>query len=331
MGAAEFARSKAAARSAFGTGRRGSVRPTPFVRRGAADGSDELDADDDSGALSLEVVWEDVVLRVREDLDVEHLARIAAALTGRLDDADPSTGDARLRRDRARGRPKGKSTLVGVGPITFAEDPLSCSSTCSSLGVPIAFVSCTGIATATCWSPSGWSAALPFPLATRVRAMIEAAELLLVLEDRADRCCSREDGLRAHASREESKIVIRCAKLIGRSRPRRASDVSGQVHPITSAIAPRPRGRPPLHPDMLASGAIAQLIAAIIALLTRMRELKYGARRATRETVAPASASETMRRLQLELPLLLAPPANDAHAGAPAGAARKEEARPKGT
>jgi hypothetical protein len=31
----------------------------------------------------IEIDWADVVLRVREDLDVEHLARIAFALAGR--------------------------------------------------------------------------------------------------------------------------------------------------------------------------------------------------------------------------------------------------------
>ena len=36
-----------------------------------------------SGRAHIEIDWADVVVRVREDLDVEHLARIAYALAGR--------------------------------------------------------------------------------------------------------------------------------------------------------------------------------------------------------------------------------------------------------
>jgi transposase len=63
--------------------------------------------------------------------------------------------------------------------------------------------------------------------------------------------------------------------------------------------------------DMIARGAIAELIASVLALLQRMREIntELMARIATKSRRRPPS--ETLRRLQLELPLMFATLAND--------------------
>jgi transposase len=63
--------------------------------------------------------------------------------------------------------------------------------------------------------------------------------------------------------------------------------------------------------DMIARGAIAELIASVLALLQRMREInaELMARIATKSRKRPPS--ETLRRLQLELPLVFVAAAND--------------------
>ena len=64
--------------------------------------------------------------------------------------------------------------------------------------------------------------------------------------------------------------------------------------------------------DMIARGAIAELIASVLGLLQRMREIntELMARIATNSRKRPPS--ETLRRLQLELPLMFGAAANDA-------------------
>jgi transposase len=82
--------------------------------------------------------------------------------------------------------------------------------------------------------------------------------------------------------------------------------------PITDAAAPDLDVVRRFMTDMIAKGAVAAVIAAVIALLSRMRELntELMARLASKSRKRPPS--ETWRRLQLELPLLLQPAANDA-------------------
>lgn len=75
----------------------------------------------------------------------------------------------------------------------------------------------------------------------------------------------------------------------------------------------------------MAEGAIAELISAIIALLTRMRDLNQELARQLAWRNRKRPASETTHRLQLELPFLpvLAtpePPANDTSPGTDADA-----------
>jgi transposase len=78
-----------------------------------------------------------------------------------------------------------------------------------------------------------------------------------------------------------------------------------KAKPITSAMAPDLDAVGRFIGDMLARGAIAELIAGVLALLGRMRELntELMAKLASKSRKRPPS--ETMRRLQLELPLLL--------------------------
>lgn len=80
---------------------------------------------------------------------------------------------------------------------------------------------------------------------------------------------------------------------------------------ITSAVDPDLGAVRKFIMDMLARGAFAALVAAIVALLVRMRDLntELMAKLASKSRKRPPN--ETMRRLQLELPLLMTPAAND--------------------
>ena len=82
--------------------------------------------------------------------------------------------------------------------------------------------------------------------------------------------------------------------------------------PITSAQVPDLDVVRAFITDMIARGAIVALIAAVVALLGRMRDLnnELMAKLASKTRLRPPS--ETLRRLQLELPLLMEPVANDA-------------------
>ena len=84
-----------------------------------------------------------------------------------------------------------------------------------------------------------------------------------------------------------------------------------KANPITSSVSPDLDAVARFIRDMLARGAVAELIAAILALLVRMRDLntELVARIAAKSRKRPPS--ETMRRLQLELPGVFATSAND--------------------
>ena len=81
---------------------------------------------------------------------------------------------------------------------------------------------------------------------------------------------------------------------------------------ITSAVEPDLDVVRKFIADMIAKGAVAALITAIVALLVRMRDLNMElmSRLASKSRKRPPN--EAMRRLQLELPLLCVPAANDA-------------------
>jgi transposase len=87
--------------------------------------------------------------------------------------------------------------------------------------------------------------------------------------------------------------------------------------PITSAIAPDLEAVRRFITDMLARGAVAVLLAAILALLGRMRDLNTELMRKLESKSRKRPPNEAMRRLQMELPLLWTPPANDAKPAPP--------------
>lgn len=89
------------------------------------------------------------------------------------------------------------------------------------------------------------------------------------------------------------------------------------VPPITSAFVPDLEAVRAFILAMVARGAIGELVAAILALLVRMRDLNSGlmAKLASKSRKRPPS--ETLRRLQLELPFGLSSPANDTKPPAP--------------
>jgi transposase len=81
--------------------------------------------------------------------------------------------------------------------------------------------------------------------------------------------------------------------------------------PITSAIDPDLGAVRQFIADMLSRGAVAALVTSIVALLARMRDLNSELMRNLASKSRKRPPNEAMRRLQLELPLLLAPVAND--------------------
>jgi transposase len=84
---------------------------------------------------------------------------------------------------------------------------------------------------------------------------------------------------------------------------------------ITSSVAPDLGAVQKFIADMIAKGAFAALVAAIVALLARMRDLNTELMKKLASQSRKRPPNEEMRRLQMELPLLFTPPANDAAAG----------------
>jgi transposase len=80
---------------------------------------------------------------------------------------------------------------------------------------------------------------------------------------------------------------------------------------ITSAIAPDLEAVRRFILDMVAQGAIAMLVAGIIALLVKMRDLNTELMRKLAHKSRKCPPNEAMRRLQLELPFVCAAAAND--------------------
>lgn len=93
---------------------------------------------------------------------------------------------------------------------------------------------------------------------------------------------------------------------------------------ITSAIAPDLETVRKFIADMIGKGAIAALVLAIVGLLTRMRDLNTELMKRIAAQSRKRPPNEALRRLQMELPFLFAPPANDE-----AKPADSEEKKPK--
>jgi transposase len=86
---------------------------------------------------------------------------------------------------------------------------------------------------------------------------------------------------------------------------------SDKPPPITSAVDPDLGAVSKFITDMIAKGAVAALVTAILALLVRMRDLNVELMRKLASKSKKRPPNEAMRRLQMELPLLCAPAAND--------------------
>lgn len=96
---------------------------------------------------------------------------------------------------------------------------------------------------------------------------------------------------------------------------------------ITSAIDPDLDAVKKFIADMIAKGAIAGLVMAVVALLAKMRDLNTELMRKLASKSRKRPPNEAMRRLQMELPFLCGSAANDdAQAPAPD---KKEEKTPK--
>ncbi len=98
------------------------------------------------------------------------------------------------------------------------------------------------------------------------------------------------------------------------------SETSDKPPAITSAIAPDLGAVKKFIEDMIAQGAVVALVTAIVALLGRMRDLNTELMKRLASKARKRPPSETMRRLQTELPFLSTPVANDTK---PASAADK--------
>lgn len=81
--------------------------------------------------------------------------------------------------------------------------------------------------------------------------------------------------------------------------------------------------------QMIARGAIAEMIASVLALLQRMRELNTELMTRIAAASRKRPPSETLHRLQLELPLMFGTAANDASAAEKAAAATELEGPPE--
>jgi len=93
---------------------------------------------------------------------------------------------------------------------------------------------------------------------------------------------------------------------------------SEKVPPITSAIDPDLGAVRKFIADMIAQGAIAVLVAAIVTLLARMRDLNTELMKKLASKSRKRPPNEAMRRLQMELPLLYRSAANDTKPALPA-------------
>jgi transposase len=96
-----------------------------------------------------------------------------------------------------------------------------------------------------------------------------------------------------------------------RHRASAVSVPSDKPPPVTSAVDPDLGAVSKFITDMIAKGAVAALVTAIVALLVRMRDLNVELMRKLASKSKKRPPNEAMRRLQMELPLLCAPAAND--------------------
>ncbi len=92
---------------------------------------------------------------------------------------------------------------------------------------------------------------------------------------------------------------------------------SDKTPSITSALAPDLEAVKTFIAAMIAKGAIAALVTAVVGLLVRMRELNTELMKKLASASRKRPPNEAMRRLQMELPFLCAAAANDAKPALP--------------
>ena len=97
-----------------------------------------------------------------------------------------------------------------------------------------------------------------------------------------------------------------------------ATMAADETTPITSTVTPDLGVVRSFINDMVARGAISALVASIVGLLVRMRDLNAELMRKLASKSKKRPPNEAMRRLQLELPWVFAPPANDDASALPA-------------
>jgi transposase len=100
---------------------------------------------------------------------------------------------------------------------------------------------------------------------------------------------------------------------------------SEQPPKITSALSPDLEAVKAIIKEMIAKGAIAALVTAIVALLVRMRDLNTELMSKLASASRRRPPNEAMRRLQMELPFLCAAAANDGKS-----APKKKEPKKRG-
>ena len=103
----------------------------------------------------------------------------------------------------------------------------------------------------------------------------------------------------------------------GKRRAAVARSPSERPPAITSAIDPDLGAVRKFIADMLAKGAVAVLVTAIVALLVRMRDLNTELMGKLASKSRKRPPNEAIRRLQMELPFLCAPAANDGRPALP--------------
>ena len=139
--------------------------------------------------------------------------------------------------------------------------------------------------------------------------------------------CVAHDGLHIRERpKNKSKKVIRVEFLEWAIRPIDAMAKGEKETPITSAWSPDLDAVRRFIMDMIARRSFVALVSAVIALLSRMRDLNTELMARIASTSRKRPPSETMRRLQLELAFSLEPVANDA-AEAPVPPLREKKKR----
>lgn len=116
-----------------------------------------------------------------------------------------------------------------------------------------------------------------------------------------------------------------------RRRPDKTSPASpkAKIDVKAQALAPDLEAIRRFIVQMIARGAIAEMIASVLALLQRMRELNTELMTRMAAVSRKRPPSETLHRLQLELPLMFGTAANDASGAEKAAAATELEGPPE--